>query len=55
VKDEPGLYFVGRMFVHAASSVMIHGVGRDAERVAGVIAERSGIRRSAAHTANTLS
>jgi len=37
---EPGLYFVGRMFVSAASSVMIHGVGRDASRIASVIAER---------------
>jgi putative flavoprotein involved in K+ transport len=37
---EPGLYFVGRMFVYAASSVMVHGVGRDAARIAHVIAER---------------
>jgi putative flavoprotein involved in K+ transport len=37
---EPGLYFVGLMFTHAASSVMIHGVGRDAERVADTIARR---------------
>lgn len=40
--DEPGLYFVGRMFVSAASSVMIHGVGRDADRIADVITERKG-------------
>jgi putative flavoprotein involved in K+ transport len=39
---EPGLYFVGLMFTYAASSTMIHGVGRDAERVAATIAERRG-------------
>jgi putative flavoprotein involved in K+ transport len=36
----PGLYFVGRHFLHALSSAMIHGVGRDAERVARAIAAR---------------
>jgi putative flavoprotein involved in K+ transport len=40
VKGEPGLYFVGRMFVYAASSVMIHGVGRDAARTAETIVAR---------------
>ncbi len=30
---EPGLYFVGLTFLFAASSRMIHGVGRDAEYV----------------------
>lgn len=38
--DEPGLYFVGQEFVYAASSTMIHGVGRDARRIADVIAKR---------------
>jgi putative flavoprotein involved in K+ transport len=38
VESEPGLYFVGLHFLHALSSVMIHGVGRDAERIAGQIA-----------------
>ena len=33
VKSEPGLYFVGLSFLYAASSSMIHGVGRDAEYV----------------------
>ena len=47
VSGEPGLYFVGRMFVYAASSVMVHGVGRDAERVARIISERA---RSASKT-----
>jgi len=34
----PGLYFVGLTFLYAASSVMIHGVGRDARRIADAIA-----------------
>jgi putative flavoprotein involved in K+ transport len=34
VASEPGLYFVGLHFLHAMSSVMIHGVGRDAARIA---------------------
>jgi hypothetical protein len=34
------------MFLYAASSVMIHGVGRDAEHVAATIAART--RRQAA-------
>jgi putative flavoprotein involved in K+ transport len=31
---EPGLYFVGQHFQYAMSSTMIHGVARDAERIA---------------------
>jgi putative flavoprotein involved in K+ transport len=34
VTREPGLYFVGLHFLSAMSSVMIHGVGRDAARIA---------------------
>jgi putative flavoprotein involved in K+ transport len=41
VFNEPGLYFVGRHFLYAMSSTMIHGVGRDAEHVAQVIAART--------------
>ena len=41
VPTEPGLYFVGLHFLYAMSSTMIHGVGRDAERVANAIAKRS--------------
>jgi putative flavoprotein involved in K+ transport len=52
VPDEPGLYFVGLMFVYAASSVMVHGVGRDAERIAGIIARRC--RRSRATGRSTV-
>ena len=44
VASEPGLYFVGLHFLHAMSSVMIHGVGRDAARIAARI---SGTRRKA--------
>jgi putative flavoprotein involved in K+ transport len=40
VKSEPGLYFVGLHFLYALSSTMIHGVGRDAERIATAIARR---------------
>ena len=42
VEREPGLYFVGLHFLHAFSSVMIHGVGRDAGRIAAAIAARPG-------------
>ena len=31
--SEPGLYFVGLEFLYAMSSIMVHGVGRDARRV----------------------
>jgi putative flavoprotein involved in K+ transport len=40
VPGEPGLYFVGLHFLHAMSSTMIHGVGRDAAHIAGTVAER---------------
>jgi putative flavoprotein involved in K+ transport len=33
VKNHTGLYFVGLFFLHSMSSVMVHGVGRDAERI----------------------
>jgi putative flavoprotein involved in K+ transport len=32
--NEPGLYFLGREFMYALSSVMIQGAGRDAEYIA---------------------
>lgn len=38
VDDHAGLYFVGLFFLHALSSGMIQGVGRDADRVAEAIA-----------------
>jgi putative flavoprotein involved in K+ transport len=40
VPGEPGLYFVGLQFLYSASSTMIHGIGRDAERIVDTIAER---------------
>jgi len=40
VSREPGLYFVGLHFLSALSSVMIHGVGRDAARIAETIRAR---------------
>jgi len=41
VEREPGLYFVGLHFLYAISSAMVHGVGRDADYVANVIAQRT--------------
>jgi putative flavoprotein involved in K+ transport len=41
VTNEPGLYFVGRHFLYAMSSTMIHGVGRDAQHIVDVIAART--------------
>jgi putative flavoprotein involved in K+ transport len=46
---EPGLYFVGQHFLYAFSSTMIHGVGRDADRVAATIEAR--VRESSAPAA----
>jgi putative flavoprotein involved in K+ transport len=39
--DEPGLYFVGLHFLHSLSSTMIHGLARDAKRIADTINARS--------------
>jgi len=41
VPGEPGLYFVGLHFQYAFSSDMIHGVGRDAARIAEAVALRN--------------
>ncbi len=41
VDARPGLFFVGLHFLHALSSGMIHGVGRDAERVARAVRTRT--------------
>jgi len=47
VPEQPGLYFVGPHFLYSASSTMIHGIGRDARRVAETIGRRirSGVAR----------
>jgi putative flavoprotein involved in K+ transport len=39
--DQPGLYFVGLHFLHALSSTMIHGIARDAKRIAEAIGQRA--------------
>lgn len=41
VRSEPGLYFVGLNFLYAFSSTMIHGVGRDAERIVQALARHA--------------
>jgi len=41
VTSEPGLYFVGLHLLYAFSSEMIHGVGRDAERIVAMLAARN--------------
>jgi putative flavoprotein involved in K+ transport len=46
VESEPGLYFIGLKFLYAVSSEQIHGVGRDADYIAGKIAARRGARRA---------
>jgi len=46
VESEPGLYFIGLKFLYAVSSEQIHGVGRDADYIAGKIAARHGVRRA---------
>jgi putative flavoprotein involved in K+ transport len=48
VTSEPGLYFVGLPFLYSMSSSMIHGVGRDAKRVVGVVAKRARAKEGAA-------
>jgi putative flavoprotein involved in K+ transport len=41
VPSEPGISFVGRHYQYAMSSTMIHGLARDAERIANAIAART--------------
>jgi putative flavoprotein involved in K+ transport len=41
VPSAPGLYFVGLHFLYSMSSAMIHGVGRDAARIAAAVAQRA--------------
>ena len=40
VSKAPGLYFVGLHFLYSVSSTMVHGVGRDAARIANAVAAR---------------
>ena len=41
VESSPGLYFVGLPFLYSFASMLIGGVGRDAERVADHITRRA--------------
>jgi putative flavoprotein involved in K+ transport len=48
VPEAPGLYFVGLHFLYAFSSTMIHGVSRDAKRIARAVASRAAQAATAA-------
>jgi putative flavoprotein involved in K+ transport len=50
VESSPGLFFVGLPFLHSFSSILILGVGRDAERVVKHIASRANSRRTVRRT-----
>lgn len=43
VPSTPGLYFIGLHFLYSLSSGMIHGVERDADRIARAIAARESV------------
>ena len=51
--SSPGLYFVGLLFLHSFTSMLIAGTGRDAERVANHIAAQQAEGRARASTAPT--
>ena len=48
IASEPGLYFVGLLFLYAMSSAFLPGVGRDAKHIAKHIASREPNRWPAA-------
>ena len=48
VPEAPGLYFVGLHFLYAFSSTMVHGVGRDAKRIASAVAAHAARAATAA-------
>jgi putative flavoprotein involved in K+ transport len=48
VPDQPGLYFVGLLFLRSMASEMIHGVSEDAERVVDHLVRRGGAGRTSA-------
>lgn len=50
VDEQPGLYFIGLPFLFSVSSHTIHGIGRDAARIADAIAARSADRPAPATT-----
>lgn len=47
VEEEPGLYFVGLIFLHSLSSQLMMGVGRDTQHVADELVRRSAARQPA--------
>lgn len=51
--DEPGVYFVGQHFQYAMSSTMVHGAGRDAERIVRTIASRSAYSSSSSSSSSS--
>ena len=51
VDSAPGLYFVGLLFLHSFTSMLIGGTGRDAERVAKHIASQAASGRAVAPAA----
>jgi len=53
VQGAPGLYFVGLRFLYSFSSTMIHGVGRDAARIAAAVHARALAGRAAVPRALT--
>ena len=48
VPSSPGLYFIGMLFLHSFSSMLILGAGRDAERVVQHLVSRASVGRGAA-------
>jgi len=55
VASAPGLYFVGLLFLHSFTSMLIYGTGKDAERVAAhIVSERSNGRRPASASARAI-
>ena len=53
VPSAPGLYFVGLLFLHSFTSMLIGGTGRDAERVARHIAAQPAGRREPSTATST--
>jgi putative flavoprotein involved in K+ transport len=51
VGSEPGLYFVGLVFLYALASSLVGGVGRDAEHIAKQITSREPNGRPTEHVA----
>ena len=54
VESAPGLYFVGLLFLHSFTSMLIDGTGRDAERVARHIASQTASSRASARAATPV-